>query len=123
MASVSQQLDDIIKDIDDNKSIFTIPTVYSSTYFPELVEKRLEDYYAFLTDYKIGKRLNTISRIVEQQDSSKDLSLLTRIRSFIKAINNSVSNYYDGFTNKAYEGFGTSLNKIIEFHNNVALSC
>jgi hypothetical protein len=122
MASISQQLEDIVKDIDDNKSIFTIPTVYSSIYFPELVEKRLEDYYDFLTDYNIGKRLNTIFRTVEHQDSSKDLSLLTRVRSFIKAINNSVSNYYDGFTSKAYDGFGTSLNNIIEFHNNVAVS-
>lgn len=71
MASSSQQLDDIVKDIKDNTSIFTIPTVYSSMYFPELVEKRLEDYYKFLADYNIGKRLNSIFRNVEQQDSSK----------------------------------------------------
>jgi len=122
MASTFQQLDDIVKDIKDNRSIFTTPTVYSSMYFPELVDKRLEEYYKFLSDYNIGKRLNSIFRDVEQQDRSKDLSLLTRVRSFIKAINNSVSNYYDGFTYKAYDGFSTSLNNIIEFHNNVALS-
>lgn len=122
MASPSQQLDKIVKDIKDNRSIFTIPTVYNSLYFPELVEKRLGDYYKFLTDYNIGKRLNSIFRDVAQQDHSKDLALLTRVRSFIEAINNSVSNYYDGLTYKAYDRFSNSLNNIIEFHNNVAVS-
>lgn len=122
MISASQELDDIVRDIKSKESIFKIPTVYSSEYFPELVETRLEEYYKFLSDYNIGKRLNSIFRNLEQQDSSKDLSLLTRLRGFIKAINSSVSNYYDGFTYKAYDGFSTSLNNIIEFHNNVAVS-
>jgi len=122
MASVSQQLEDIVKDIDNNKSIFTIPTVYSSVYFPELVEKRLEEYYKFLTNYNIGKRLNTIFRNIEQKNSDEDLSLLNKVRGFILAINNAIGNYYDGYTSRAYDGFSNSLNKIIEFHNNVAVS-
>ncbi|MCJ0741393.1 hypothetical protein [Pedobacter montanisoli] len=122
MINASQELDDIVTDIKSKESIFKIPTVYSSEYFPELVETRLEEFYKFLSDYSIGKRLNSIYRTLEQKDSSGDLSLLTRLRAFIKAINSSVSSYYDGFTYKAYDGFSTSLNNIIEFHNNVALS-
>ena len=122
MTSVSQQLNDIVKDIDDNKFIFTVPTIYGSIYFPDLVEKRLEEYYKFLTDYNIGKKLNAIFRNIEKQEPDKDLSLLIKVRGFITSINNSITNYYDGYTNKAYDGFSNSLNKIIEFHNNVAVS-
>ncbi|MFD1630568.1 hypothetical protein [Pseudopedobacter beijingensis] len=122
MIDISQQLDSIFKDIESKKSIFTVPTVYSSSYFPELVEKRLEKYYEFLSDYNIGKRLNVIFRNIEQRSSDGDLSLLKKVRGFITAINNSISNYYDGYMNKAYDGFSNSLNKVIEFHNNIAVS-
>lgn len=123
MISASQELDDIIADIKSKESIFKIPTVYSSEFFPELVETRLDEYYKFLSENNIGKRLNSVFRNVEQQDTTKDLFLLTRLRGFIKAINSSVGNYYDGFIYKAYDGFSTSLNNIIEFHHNVAISC
>ena len=122
MINASQKLDDIVKDIKISESIFKIPTVYSSVYFPELVGTRLEDYYKFLTDYKIGKRLNTIFRDIEQNNIDGDLFLLNKVRGFITAINNSISNYYHGYTSKAYDSFSNSLNKIIEFHNNVAVS-
>ena len=120
--NASQELDDIVKDIKSKESIFKIPTLYSSEYFPELVETRLEEYYKFLSDYNIGKRLNSIFRNIEKLEADKDLSLLIKVRGFITSINNSITNYYDGYTSKAYDGFSNSLNKIIEFHNNVAVS-
>ena len=122
MNTTKSQLDALFNDIEQNQSIFEIPIVYNLEYFPDVVEKRLKVYYEFISRNNFGKRLNYILNLMDNQSVSQDIKVLTRIKGLIDSINSSISSYYNGLPNKAYESFSNSLTKIVKFQNHVALS-